>query len=250
METILAHALGEDVTKLAAEEKRLLLSRLLARFAHEIRNPLSSLDIHVQLLEEDLAELAPETRERIIGRFEIIHGELDRLEKIVEQFLRLARPSALDLAPVEMAPLARHVCDLLRPEATSREIELSTEIADDLPVIKADRGRVTQVLLNLLINSLQAVERRGRVVLRLSRAENDGLRLEVEDTGPGIPVERRGFIFEPYFTTKPDGTGLGLWIAQQIVTAHEGSIWAANAPAGGAILSVLLPGRTRRATDG
>src|SRR5574339_1076652 len=97
MERILAKALGQDVTQLAAAEKQLLLARLLARLAHEIRNPLSSLDIHVQLLEEDLAQLSPGDRDRLAGRFEIIHGELHRLENLVRQFLRLAGPSALDL---------------------------------------------------------------------------------------------------------------------------------------------------------
>src|SRR4249919_1791005 len=95
MEKLLAKALGQDVTQLAAEEKQRLLSRLLARLAHEIRNPLSSLDIHVQLLEEDLEHLAPETKEKLSDRQEIIHGERHRPENIVKQFLRLAGPSAL-----------------------------------------------------------------------------------------------------------------------------------------------------------
>ena len=105
MENILATALGQDVSKLAAQEKQLLLSRLLARLAHEIRNPLSSLDIHVQLLEEDLAQGPAQVREKAAGRFEIIRGELHRLENIVKQFLSLAGPSALDLQPVEPARL-------------------------------------------------------------------------------------------------------------------------------------------------
>ena len=103
MDIILANAIGQDVSKPAAQEKRLLLSRLLARFAHEVRNPLSSLDIHVQLLEEDIAQAPPAVREKTTSRFEIIHGELHRLEKIVKHFLSLAGPSALDLHPVEVA---------------------------------------------------------------------------------------------------------------------------------------------------
>src|SRR5215813_11775333 len=109
MERILANALGQDVNKLAAQEKRLLLARLLARFAHEVRNPLSSLDIHVQLLEEDLRNAAPQWRERTAGRFDIIHGEIHRLENIVKHFLSLAGPSALDLRPVEIPKVVGHV---------------------------------------------------------------------------------------------------------------------------------------------
>src|SRR5690349_24940743 len=111
MENLLAHALGQDVSKLAAQEKQLLLSRLLARLAHEIRNPLSSLDIHVQLLEEDLAEGPAEVREKTAGRFEIIHGELHRLENIVKHFISLAGPSAIELQSVSIAMLVAHVCE-------------------------------------------------------------------------------------------------------------------------------------------
>lgn len=241
METILANALGQDVTKLAAEEKRLLLSRLLARFAHEIRNPLSSLDIHVQLLDEDLAQLAPQMREKIMGRFEIIHGELRRLENVVEQFIRLAGPSELDLATVEVAEIVRHVCQLLQPEAAARDIEITVQLGDDLGPIAADGGRLTQALLNLLINALQAIERRGRIVVRARPTKDDLVVIEVEDSGPGVPIEKQATIFEPYFSTKSEGSGLGLWIAQQIATAHGGAIRVANASGGGALFALLIP---------
>ena len=114
VENILAQALGQDASQLAAAEKRDLLARLLGRLAHEVRNPLSSLDIHFQLLEEDLASLAPQIREQLTSRMEIIHGELHRLEGIVERFLRLAGPSGVDLEPVEIGKILNHVCELLR----------------------------------------------------------------------------------------------------------------------------------------
>ena len=109
MEKILAQALGEDVAKMAVQEKQLLLSRLLARFAHEVRNPLSSLDIHVQLLEEELGQSAPEIKERTAPRFEIIHGELHRLENIVKHFLSLAAPSSLNLSKVSLEAVIQRV---------------------------------------------------------------------------------------------------------------------------------------------
>ena len=236
----MAKALGEDVTKLAAEEKQRLLSRLLARLAHEIRNPLSSLDIHVQLLDEDLAHLSPQTREKLSGRLEIIHGEVHRLENIVKQFLRLAGPSALDLSAVEIGDVVGHVCGLLQPEAAARQIEFVIHLADGLPPLQADAGQFIQALLNLVINALQAVEKQGRVEVRAERA-GDFLVVEVCDSGPGIPSERLGAIFEPYFTTKAEGNGIGLWIAQQIIIAHGSTIQAANAPGGGALFTVRLP---------
>lgn len=247
MESILAKALGQDPSQLAAAEKRDLLARLLGRLAHEVRNPLSSLDIHVQLLEEDLAALAPKTREQLSPRLEIIHGELHRLEGIVERFLRLAGPAGVDLEPVEIPTILTHVCELLRPEAAAREIGITSRVAEPLPPVMADPVRLTQALLNLLINAIQAVERKGRV--EVSAAVADGkVCVAVSDNGPGIPPEKLASIFDPYFTTKTEGSGLGLWIAQQIVTAHGGSIEAQNGPAGGAVLTMKLPMRTT--TDG
>ncbi len=242
MERILAKALGEDVTKLAAQEKRLLLSRLLARFAHEVRNPLSSLDIHVQLLEEDLAQATPQVKEKTASRFEIIHGELHRLENIVRHFLSLAGPSSLDLHPVEIAKVIGHVCGLLRPEAAARGIEIAMRLPDALPQVAADSAQLTQALVNLVINAIQAVERDGRVEVSARADERDEiLSIEVHDTGPGIPADKQSAIFEPFFTTKAEGSGLGLWIVQQIITAHGGVVGASNAYNGGAVFAVHLP---------
>jgi two-component system sensor histidine kinase HydH len=242
MEQILAQALGQDVSKLAAQEKQLLLSRLLARLAHEIRNPLSSLDIHVQLLEEDLAGAAPQLRDKTASRLEIIHGELHRLENIVKHFLSLAGPSSLDLRPVDAAHLVNHVCELLRPEAATRGIELVMKLEGPVPPLRADPGRLTQALVNLVINAIQAVEGAGRVEVTVRADEPEQLvSIEVRDTGPGISEEKQSAIFDPFFTTKSEGTGLGLWIVQQIVTAHGGVVAVANAPGGGAVFAVRLP---------
>ena len=251
MERILAKALGQDVSKLAAEEKQLLLSRLLARLAHEIRNPLSSLDIHVQLLEEDLAEAVPELRDKTTGRLEIMRGELHRLENIVKQFLSLAGPSSLDLRQVEIGGIIGHVCELLRPEAAAREIEILSCVPEDVPSFVADPGQLTQALVNLVINAIQAVERKGSVTASAAVDPGNGiLRITVRDTGPGLPTERASAIFEPFFTTKSDGSGLGLWIVQQIVVAHGGAIQAADSPEGGAVFTIHLPLAGAKGSDG
>lgn len=242
MEVILANALGHDVSKLAAQEKRLLLSRLLGRFAHEVRNPLSSLDIHVQLLEEDIAQAPTPVREKTASRFEIIHGELHRLENIVKHFLSLAGPASLDLHPVDVAKVIGHVCDLLRPEAAKRGIAMVMQVPDALPTVSADPAQLTQALVNLVINAIQAVERNGRVEVSAGGAEQEGvLTIAVRDTGPGIPADKHSAIFEPFFTTKPEGSGLGLWIVQQIITAHGGGVEVSTAADGGAVFAVQLP---------
>ncbi len=251
MEKLLAKALGQDVSQLATTEKQLLLSRLLARLAHEIRNPLSSLDIHVQLLEEDLAQLAPQTGEVMAGRLEIIHGELRRLDNIVKQDLRLGRASALDLEPVDLAKVVGHVCELLRPDAFEREIDLAVQMDLDLPRLTADPVQLTQALMNLVINALQAVERGGRIAVRVQHpGTNEFVGIEVADTGPGVPPERQSTIFEPFFTTKSEGSGLGLWIAQQIAIAHGGEILLANRPDNGAVFVLKLPLSRKEQTGG
>jgi signal transduction histidine kinase len=240
MENVLAKALGQDVAQLPAAEKRDLLARLLKRLAHEIRNPLSSLGVHFQLLEEDLSALSPSVRSQIASRLGIIHGELHRLESIVERFLKLAGPSALELEPVDASKIVNHVCELLRPEASTRKVEILAELEPDLPLVKADSVRLTQALLNIIINGIQAVSGPGQVKVSVTKS-GDNLLLRVQDTGPGIPASEFSEIFDPYFTTKAEGNGLGLWIAQQIAVAHGGDLHAENAPSGGAVFTLKLP---------
>jgi two-component system sensor histidine kinase HydH len=251
VETILAKALGQDATQLAAAEKRDLLARLLKRLAHEIRNPLSSLDVHVQLLEEDLAALPPESRPHLASRLGIIHGELHRLESIVERFLRLAGPAALELELCEVKKIVMHVCELLRAEASTRQIEITIQVESDLPPAAVDSVRLTQALMNLVINAIQAVARNGRIKVAVAKAPGgDAILFRVQDSGPGIPAEKLTDIFDPYFSTKPEGSGLGLWIAQQIAAAHGGTLTAENAPAGGAVFSLSLPLNQKETSGG
>jgi signal transduction histidine kinase len=242
VERILADALGRDVTKLAAEEKQRLLSRLLARLAHEIRNPLSSLAIHVQLLEEDLAQADPLLKGKTAGRFEIIRSELSRLENLMRQFLSLAAPSSVNLQTIDVAEIAGYVCELLRPEAAARGIEVAMNLPAGLPPLTADPAQLKQALINLVINAIQAIERNGRIEVAVRADPAVGACfLEVSDNGPGVSGEKRSAIFEPFFTTKSEGSGLGLWIVQQIATAHGGLITVENRPGGGATFTLRLP---------
>lgn len=223
------------------DEKRELLARLLDRLAHEIRNPLSSMDIHFQLLEEDLEDLQPALRDAVSARLQTIRGELNRLEAIVKQYLRLAGPSAPDPEPVDVSALASHACALLRPEAERRGATIAEVPAVALPRVNADPGQVTQVLINLVINAIQAADNHGRIEVRV-RAAGDEIAVEVADSGPGVPESQREAIFEPYYSDKSDGNGLGLWIAQQIAVAHRGSLDITDdAALGGALFTLRLP---------
>jgi two-component system sensor histidine kinase HydH len=250
VETILSQVLGPDTIAPASEEKRVLLSRLVARLAHEVRNPLSSLDIHVQLLQEDLAQPEPAMRDRMAGRLNIIRGELKRLEEIVENFLRLRGPAALTLGEVDVGRLLQHVIELVGPEAASRQIQISVDCPSSVGPLLADAGQLTQAVLNVVLNALQAVQRQGRIVLAARPGGEESLLIEVRDSGPGVPPQNRAAVFEPYFTTKEDGTGLGLWIAQQIVAAHGGTIQLENAPEGGAVFTFRLPLRAKETLHG
>lgn len=242
VDTLPQDAIGRDTSQLAAEETQRLLSRLLSRLAHEIRNPLGSLDIHVQLLEEDLQKASPPIAPAVSGRITIIRTELRRLDSIVRQFLSLAGPSSINPQPTDPGQMLAHVCHLLGPEAAARKIELTASVAPTLPPLHADSGQLTQALVNLVINALQAVPDRGRVLILAQPDEvRGGVCIEVRDTGTGIDPAKRLTIFEPFYTTKPKGSGLGLWIVQQIVMAHGGTVSATNAPEGGAILSMYLP---------
>jgi two-component system sensor histidine kinase HydH len=242
MEKLIADAPAQEGGQVAAHEKQLLLSRLLARLAHEIRNPLSSLAIHVQLLEEDVAQAAAPLRAQAAGRFEIIRAELQRLENLMQQFLSLAAPSSLDLQTVDLAQVVRYVCDLLGPEAAARGIELAVEIPATLPPLTADPAQLKQALINLVINAIQAVERGGRITVGVRHDTGaDVVAVDVTDNGPGVPGEKRSAIFEPFFTTKTEGSGLGLWIVQQIATAHGGVVTVGDQPDGGAVFTLQLP---------
>ena len=247
MERIFAKATGQTVPsqelqRLTQEQKRDLLTRLLAHVAHELRNPLSSLDIHVQLLEEDVAVGGADLAQRTGDRFQIIHGELHRLENVVTRFLQLAGPPSLSLAPLSVNKLISHTCELLRPQAEERGIDLVVEFGDALPDVEADADQLIQALINLVINALQAASKGGHVHVR-TYAREANINVEFADDGKGIAPENQDRIFEPYFTTKADGSGLGLWITQQIVHAHGGTLRVESAPAKGATFILTLPTR-------
>ncbi|MBI5690447.1 MAG: hypothetical protein HZC55_10160 [Verrucomicrobia bacterium] len=138
-----------DTSGLAAEERQRLLSRMLSRLAHEIRNPLSSLDVHVQLLEEDLVGVTPRIPAEITGRLEVIRHELHRLDAIVRQYLSLAAPTPIELQPVAVVPALHHLTRLLGPVAAERDITLEVSAPPGVPEILADAGQLQQALLNL-----------------------------------------------------------------------------------------------------
>lgn len=241
MDKILSRTLGMDVSKLDEIEKQNVLSRLLGRLAHEIRNPLNSLNIHAQLLEEDLVAKIPDRAREFSGRLEIIQSEIRQLEKTVSQFVHLSGPSNLDLASVSPGDVVSQVAELLGPEAGREDVTLEVRSVGPSVWIEADASQLTQALINLVINAVQAAARPGRVELTIDSEVEGHVDIRVCDDGPGIPEEIRGCIFEPFFSSKSEGSGIGLWIARQVAVAHGGSLTAANTELGGAVFVLRLP---------
>jgi two-component system sensor histidine kinase HydH len=165
----------------------------------------------------------------------------------MRQFLSLAAPSSVNLQTINVAEIVGYVCELLRPEAATRGIELVMNVPEGLPSLTADPAQLKQALINLVINAIQAIERNGRIDVDMRADPAAGaFFVRVCDNGPGVSGEKRSSIFEPFFTTKSEGSGLGLWIVQQIATAHGGLVTVEDRPGGGATFVLRLPLATGR----
>ncbi|MBI4231107.1 MAG: HAMP domain-containing histidine kinase [Planctomycetes bacterium] len=234
--------LREVQSRLVAHAKADLFERVAANVAHEIRNPLSTLRMNVQLLRARVAAPAPSggtLATADIERLDRLLLELDRLELIVGGLSTLATPPRVDPRPVPLAPLVTETLGLWEPQMRHVGIELSTDLPEGLPPVRLDPPRFKQVLINLLLNAQQAMPAGGRLHVQ-ARAWADGLVLEVSDSGPGVAPADRGRLFEPFFTTKPKGSGLGLPLCRQVVEAHGGRIEYVEGA--GATFRIVLPG--------
>jgi two-component system, NtrC family, sensor histidine kinase HydH len=211
------------------------MGELSAGLAHEIRNPLGSIEGAVQILRR--SQLPDKTKNEF---GELAQRELDRLKGIVNQFLHFARPQAPRRMPTEPMLLLESVSQLAAETAKMAKVQIRVEPVPELPAISMDQEQIKQVLLNLVINAIQAMPTGGEVVLR-AVADNHEVRLEVRDQGIGIAEEHLERIFNPFFTTRQEGTGLGLSIAERIVTQHGGRIEPRRNQASGMTFSVILP---------
>jgi two-component system sensor histidine kinase HydH len=168
--------------------------------------------------------------------------EVERLDRVIGQLLEFARPSTLRIRLVRVADLVQHSLKLIEGDARTKGIEVKSEVPADLPDIRVDPDRMSQVLLNLYLNSLQAMDAGGVLEVKVYRDEVNKLtRIDVVDNGRGIELDDQEHVFDPYFTTKPDGTGLGLAIVHKIIEAHGGSIKVRSSPGFGTTISLILP---------
>ncbi|HJZ88084.1 MAG TPA: ATP-binding protein [Polyangia bacterium] len=233
----MAAALQEREQQLIRSERLAATGRIAAQITHEIRNPLSSIGLNTELLQDELAG-TPEA-ERLLRA---IQREVDRLTDITEQYLRFARLPQPKLEPEDLGAIARSLADFSREECARQKVELEVEI-QPAPAL-ADENQMRQALLNLIRNAREAMPGGGRLSVRV-RLEDRAAVVRVGDTGPGIPAADRAHIFEPFFSTKEGGTGLGLALTQQIVTQHGGAIEIESEPGRGTTFVVRLPALDR-----
>jgi signal transduction histidine kinase len=221
--------------RLAQSEKLAALGQLASTIAHEVRNPLAVMRSAAQGLAEEPGDSAEAAR---ACRF--IIEEIDRLTNVVGSLLAFARPTVLDLRPVAVDDLFERTLQLAQGEMTAKRVRVRRRTSGALPALRADPDLLCQVLLDLVSNATEAVPEGGEVTLEA--ASSDGaVVLRVADTGPGVPAGLRERVFEPFFTTRTRGTGLGLAVARQLVEAHGGTIAVGERPGGGACFTLSVP---------
>ncbi|MBI2302722.1 MAG: GAF domain-containing protein [Armatimonadetes bacterium] len=228
--------LRDSQDRLAQAERLAGIGSVAANVAHEIRNPLVSIGGFARRVEEK-----SDQAEYVRSRSAIIVREVERLEQILRNVADFTAPSKPQLAPVAINEVVEEVLQLHQPLFEEKHIRAEADLAAGLELVMADRGKLQQVLVNLVKNAVEAVGSEGSVALSTRADDEEGVEVIVRDSGPGIPADRLEEIFNPFFTSRSDGTGLGLAVSRKIVHDHGGSLTAASPPGGGAVFTMRLP---------
>jgi len=236
-------AVGRARTQALSNERLAAIGKMAAHVTHEIRNPLSSIGLNVEMLEEEIPPAQSEAR-KLVGA---ISREVGRLEQLSEEYLRVARLPSPRMEAEDVAALVRDVAGFVKLEMDRAGCTVNVEVADKVPPALFDEAQLRQALLNLLRNAREAMPSGGAIDVGV-RAEGMSVGITVDDRGSGISDEVRARIFDPFFSTKGEGTGLGLAITRQIVEAHGGTISCAPRDGGGTTFKIALPIAPARAT--
>jgi len=216
------------------------LGRLAAGVSHEIRNPLAAIFLHVDLLEEELNQPSPNGSAEITQCLTEIRTQLTRLEELVQEYLTLVRVASIQTTPQDLGVAVQTWAAEMQGLAAAHEVSVQCESLTELGQVAFHPSTLRRAVLNLVQNAVDAMPQGGTVTLAC-QATATHIHLRVQDTGLGIPTERLGQIFEPLYTTKPGGTGLGLYIVQEIVAAHEGEVTVQSMQGQGSIFTITLP---------
>jgi PAS domain S-box-containing protein len=235
----------EEEADLVESERINAVQLLAAGVAHEIGNPLNALNIHLQLLEREIRGLPEDHREHLGELVQVSVSEVQRLDLIITQFLKAIRPREPDLAIAMIDQLLEETLLLIKQEIQDRRIDVRIDRPESLPQIRVDRDQIKQVFFNVIKNGLQAMGDGGSLHVTLSVTDRF-VGIEFADSGQGINPEDIGKIFEPYHTTKTEGSGLGLMVVQRIVQDHGGQIEVESKAGQGTRFTVLLPLAERR----
>lgn len=230
-------------------ERLAQLGSLLAGFAHEIRNPLSTIGLNIQLVKEDFAEAQTPRDKRTFKRLSVVEAEIQRLQKILEDFLRYVRRPKLAVRAVDLNRRLRDLVELNAPEFARGGVSLRMYAGSDIGEVHLDMDLFHSVIVNLLVNA-QAACKAGDEVMLATRREAGEVVVQVTDTGAGMTADVLERAFEPYFSTKKSGTGLGLAIARRIVEEHGGTMTVSSEPGRGTQFTMRLPLRPRAAAEG
>lgn len=224
--------------RLLEQERLAAIGTTAATFAHEVGNPLNGMSLTAQILERRLAKRPAQVEDDILTPLRTLMGEIRRLSLLLDEFRTLARRQTLHYQPLQLAHLVTDVLTTEAPEFEAADVQVTHQLPSDLPVISADRERLKQVLLNLCKNAVEAMPQGGTLSVSVTHVDSS-LQLDISDTGVGIPdgVD----IFEPFVTTKAQGTGLGLTITRQILAAHHGSLTCQSTPGQGTRFTLTLP---------
>lgn len=213
-------AIARANEQLVAAERLATIGKMAAHVTHEIRNPLSSIALNLELLEEDLANAGPEAQ----ALLKAIGKEVDRLSALSGQYLAFARRRPLRFESEDVGEIVREAVEFVRREFAQQKVTIDLHVEPELPRVNADEAQLKQAIFNLLRNAREAMPSGGKVAVSVTRAEGGGVVVTIEDQGTGIDEEARARLFEPFFTTKSHGTGLGLAITRQIIEVHSGRI--------------------------